>query len=352
VSLTGEQIEHDLRQAAFTQNHLAFRSLNQQMWQIPLIAMTLTGGLWFGVLRVEGQLFFQTALLTLAALGNLSLVVVLQRLRFVMGEYLAWLESNYPPGFVKAEGNGWCNRPHVVRTAFQGMLCFTAVISIGLLAMTLKKVDLRSIFEPDDGDAAAAYYERHATHLADGYEALTVEAAHPSLARIVETEFAGRTLRVLDVGAGTGRDAAWFAGRGHEVVAVEPSRAMRTVAKRLHAGLAIDWLDDKLPALSQVHARGEKFDLIVLSAVWMHVRPEDRQNALQSLTSLLDSGGMLYLTLRLGPAEPERGIFKVSLDGFKKDTAALNLQTEELETQVDLLGRSHIQWQALRIGVP
>jgi len=61
---------------------------------------------------------------------------------------------------------------------------------------------------------------------------------------------------------------------------------------------------------------------------------------------------MLYLTLRLGPAEPERGIFKVSLDGFKKDTAALNLQTEELETQVDLLGRSHIQWQALRIGVP
>ena len=74
-----EQIEHDMRQAAFEQNHLAFRSLNQQMWQIPLISMTLTGGLWFGVSRVEEFPLFQLALLFLAAVGNAALFVVILR---------------------------------------------------------------------------------------------------------------------------------------------------------------------------------------------------------------------------------------------------------------------------------
>lgn len=350
MGLSEEQIEHDMRQAAFTQNHLAFRSLNQQMWQIPLISMTLTGGLWFGVSRVEAYPLFQIALLFLATVGNAALLLVLHRLRFVMAEYLCWLERTYALGFVKAQGNRWYNRPYLVRTSFQVMLCITALISLGLLTMTILRVDFRSTLGLGEDDAASAYYERHATDLADGYEALSLEAAHPSLASIVMTEYAGKKLRVLDVGAGTGRDAAWFAEQGHEVVAAEPSRAMRKVAKRLHAGLSIDWLDDKLPTLSRLHARGETFDLIILSAVWMHVRPEDRQNALQSLMSLLNSGGTLYLTLRLGPAEPERGIFKISLDGFKETAAALGLHAEDLETQIDLLGRPHIKWQALRIG--
>lgn len=197
-----------------------------------------------------------------------------------------------------------------------------------------------------------AFYEEHASNLADGYEALTLEAAHPGLARIMATRHVGKKLRILDVGAGTGRDAAWFAAQKHEVVAVEPSEAMRTVAHRLHAAPAIDWRDDKLPDLSTLHEDGGTFDLIVVSAVWMHVRREDRKRALQSIMHLLKSDGMLYLTLRLGPEEPERAIYKVSLDDFKQTAAALGLQVQELETQTDLLGRPNIRWQALRIDAP
>jgi protein-L-isoaspartate O-methyltransferase len=39
---------------------------------------------------------------------------------------------------------------------------------------------------------------------------------------------------VLDVGAGSGRDAAWFAARGHDVVAVEPTSAMRSEGQHRH----------------------------------------------------------------------------------------------------------------------
>jgi ubiquinone/menaquinone biosynthesis C-methylase UbiE len=48
---------------------------------------------------------------------------------------------------------------------------------------------------------------------------------------------------VLDVGAGTGHGATWFATQGHRVTAVEPSAAMRCEGRRRTAGLPIEWCD-------------------------------------------------------------------------------------------------------------
>ena len=59
--------------------------------------------------------------------------------------------------------------------------------------------------------------------LADSYEAVTPERLHGWLdGLLLDT---GSLM--LDVGAGSGRDAAWLAGLGHDVVAVEPSPALR-----------------------------------------------------------------------------------------------------------------------------
>jgi FkbM family methyltransferase len=44
---------------------------------------------------------------------------------------------------------------------------------------------------------------------------------------------------VLDIGAGSGRDAAWLASLGYEVIAVEPSAAMVREAQRIHSESAI-----------------------------------------------------------------------------------------------------------------
>lgn len=348
MCISEEQCAHDMRKAAYDQNHASFRSLNQQMWQIPLISMTLTGGLWFGVSRVEDFPIFQLALLFLAAAGNGALFVVILRLRFVMEQHLTWLEAAHPDGFVSAKGTEWYNKPFVVRTSFQGMLLLASALSIVLLVVTGWNTWKEAIGRMPD-DTALTYYQEHAGSLADGYEALTFEAAHPGLAKIMTQERAGEKLRVLDIGAGTGRDAAWFAAHGHDVVAVEPSQAMRTVAQRLHARLPIEWREDRLPELAEMLNGADRFDIIIVSAVWMHVHPDDRSQALRSIILLLADKGMLYLTLRLGPEEPERGIYKVSLDSFKATAEALGLKVQELETQTDLLGRPHIKWQALRI---
>ena len=50
--------------------------------------------------------------------------------------------------------------------------------------------------------------------------------------------------KVLDAGAGTGRDAAWLTRRGHRVLAVEPVRELRQAGQALHHESDIEWLDD------------------------------------------------------------------------------------------------------------
>ena len=88
--------------------------------------------------------------------------------------------------------------------------------------------------------------------------------------------------RILDIGAGSGKDAADFAAQGHTVLAGAITR---------HAHPAIAWLDDGLPDLAAVRARGETFDRILLSAVWMHLDSTQRRRAMPNVATLLAKVG-------------------------------------------------------------
>lgn len=75
--------------SCFQQNSEHIRSLNQIMWQIPLLAMTLTGGLWYAVATTPDlPRTAQNGLLILAGVADLALVLVLARIRFVMEGYI------------------------------------------------------------------------------------------------------------------------------------------------------------------------------------------------------------------------------------------------------------------------
>ena len=96
-----------------------------------------------------------------------------------------------------------------------------------------------------------AIYDEQAANLAERYEQMATSEALPGLSEYLRT--VDGTLLALDVGAGSGRDAAWLVSRGYEVVAVEPSAGMRAEGQRRHSEPVIRWLDDRLPALSSVH---------------------------------------------------------------------------------------------------
>ena len=96
--------ELEKEKVSFEQNCESIRSLNQIMWQIPLIAMTLTGGLWYGVVSTTSlPIVGVYALLGLAGLGNLILIPVLFRVRHVMRAYMDKASMFYPDHYPDAE---------------------------------------------------------------------------------------------------------------------------------------------------------------------------------------------------------------------------------------------------------
>ena len=196
--------------------------------------------------------------------------------------------------------------------------------------------------------SALPYYNAHASTLVSQYEKLSAESVHSWLVDLLPKN---KNL-ALDVGAGSGRDAAWLASLGFEVVAVEPSTGMRNEARRIHRSDKIQWLDDALPDFHVTQRLGLSFDVILLSAVWMHLPPADRPRAFRKLITLLKPGGLLALTLRVGPAAPERAIFEVpeqEIETLAKNHGAF---IERRVVSIDQGGRTEVSWIQLAVRLP
>jgi len=192
------------------------------------------------------------------------------------------------------------------------------------------------------------HYEQHAERLVSQYESLSFQDVHAGLLDLLPAP--GGT--VLDVGAGSGRDAAWFAANGYDVVAVEPSDAMLTHARKLHPSSRIHWLSDSLPDLANVRRLGLSFDLILLSAIWMHIPPAARQRSLRKLATLLAPKGRIAISLRLGPPDTERAMYEVSLPELTSLAQQFGLRVVRTSDSHDQLGRSEVSWTNVVLGLP
>jgi len=193
------------------------------------------------------------------------------------------------------------------------------------------------------------YYSTHAEKLADLYNSVAFEKVHGDwLSEIPEKGF------VLDIGAGSGRDARFLADKGLSVVAVEPADGIRERAQQYVVNQPIHWLNDKLPELNQVFSLQTKFDLILLSAVWMHIVPSERERCIRKLSSLLKANGKIIVSLRHGANHDERTMYPVSADelsGFaRKFGLSFRLLSEQ--TNADELGRDDVYWQTVILTLP
>ena len=195
---------------------------------------------------------------------------------------------------------------------------------------------------------AAAWYDENAAAVADRHELVSSANLFAWASDLLPSDGA----LVLDVGAGSGRDAAWFAGRGASVVAVEPSTAMRAEAVRRHPGNAVRWLDDRMPTLAVTTRLGLSFDLVLVSAVWQHVPPAERDRAFRKLTSMLKPGGLMLLTLRMGEADDSRVIHPV--DGAEVERLARDhgLAVTRVQHMTDALGRPDVRWTGMALRLP
>jgi SAM-dependent methyltransferase len=195
-----------------------------------------------------------------------------------------------------------------------------------------------------------SYYDDNASHLAVSYESLDAARLNAWFRDVLPAAPAC----VLDIGAGSGRDAAWLASLGFDVVAVEPSAAMAREAQRIHPESVIHWVEgDALPGLERTLRRGQAFDFILLSAVWMHVPPAEQRRAFRKVVSLMKPGARMAITLRHGPAAPGQTVYDTTaadIEALCRDHGAY--VERRYDAVADLAGRAGVTWTQLVVRLP
>jgi len=186
-------------------------------------------------------------------------------------------------------------------------------------------------------------YAADAARLVAQYESIGFADVHGAIIPLLPQPPAS----VLDIGAGTGRDAAALAAMGHRVLAVEPTAELREEGRRLHPNPRLEWLDDALPDLPLLVARGERFDLVMLVAVLMHLDAAERARAMAPVAAAVTPGGLLYMTLRHGPVPPSRRMFEIPDDEIIALARAHGLTLAHQSAHGDMLGRGDVTWSLL-----
>lgn len=191
--------------------------------------------------------------------------------------------------------------------------------------------------------SSSDFYNLKAENCFAQYQALSFEKVHQDWLDLLPAK-AGLA---LDVGAGSGRDAAALAARGWDVVAVEPADGLMTLGRQHTQGLVVYWISDTLPQLAQVRALSQTYDLILLSAVWMHLPESMRESAFRVLASLLAPGGLLVISLRHGPSTDERVFHSVSVAEMQKFAKQQALKALRVSRTDDALQRKQVNWETV-----
>ncbi len=194
-------------------------------------------------------------------------------------------------------------------------------------------------------DQTILHYHQNATRYQLQYDSVSAQDVHADWSSILSNMRPGLA---LDIGAGSGRDALWLAEAGWTVTAVEPAVALRSLGQHKTAN-KVTWIDTQLPELTGLRRPDDGYDLILLSAVWMHLPPEQRPLALATLAKHLSAVGKLIITLRFGPSDPSRPMYAVDMEELENLANSQGLLFHELGNNLtsDLLERKEISWKTV-----
>jgi SAM-dependent methyltransferase len=191
------------------------------------------------------------------------------------------------------------------------------------------------------------YYSNNANDLVRFYQSVDPEHLHQSWSDLLPDQPG----LACDVGAGSGRDAAWLASKGWDVIAVEPVDELRKLGEQHTSSQttqlgSVTWLDDQLPELKHLRELDQRFQLILVSAVWMHLKPTEHERAMRIISELLAPDGLLVISLRHGPDDAGR------FHSFQTDKIIEVAKTCAMECLRDIRGvpdtsRSLVSWDYL-----
>ncbi len=200
-----------------------------------------------------------------------------------------------------------------------------------------------------------SHYDTHAREASARYESADMSRLHAVLLRHLPPKGAS----VLELGCGSGRDAAFLQANGFDVTAVDASPGMVAEAARLHPELAGRLSCAAVPFPEGSPLLRRSFDAVFSNAMFMHIPDHDLPLVVEQVQRMLRTGGVVIISVSV-----DRGGLADSRDGTGR--LFRERQPEELRQvfercglafvaqsrSADSLDRPAIRWVTLVFGSP
>lgn len=139
------------------------------------------------------------------------------------------------------------------------------------------------------------YYRIRSAEVVRRYESADMSELHDHLLRHLPPNGS-----ILEIGCGSGRDAAFMVSKGFDVTATDASAEMVREATRAHPELE-DWLScESLPLPDGSPLLACSFDAVVSIATIMQIPDRDLFESASQVLQLLKPGGILFLSSSIG----------------------------------------------------
>lgn len=198
-------------------------------------------------------------------------------------------------------------------------------------------------------DSTLRHYQQHAAELARSYESADVAEIHQRLCRAFPPG-----AQLLELGGGSGRDAAAMLAAGFEVTLSDGSPAMLEQAEKLHPELRGRTLLHRCPApLPLEHGT---LDGVYALAMLMHLPREQIDPTIAEVARVLKPGGRLVLSVPFarddivsddGRDAGGRRFTSLAPEQWAGICAGQGLQLQQSEQCPDGLGRQGISWVSM-----
>ncbi len=196
--------------------------------------------------------------------------------------------------------------------------------------------------------ASVSYYDSNAPELCHKYEAADMSMLKRRLERHLPEAGA-----VLEIGCGSGRDAAVLKALGYDVTAVDASAGMCATAVACHPELSDRILCEAMPFADGSPLLSRTFDAVVCVATLMHVPDQELFEVAYQIRQILRPDGIVFLTVSSGRAgisgnrDPDGRLFvERSPDQLRLLFERLGFNFVAQYVDKDSLARSHT-WHSL-----
>jgi len=135
------------------------------------------------------------------------------------------------------------------------------------------------------------YYNKNARKYFDSTVNINMESLYAPFIELIPPK-----ARILDAGCGSGRDSLYFIEKGYDVIAVDASEEIVTLAQTL-LGIAV--LNMSFQELEYT----DEFDGIWACGSLLHVPKNEIDDVLNRLTRALRKNGIIYASFKYGNKE-------------------------------------------------